>query len=230
MTHSRFDDWMTDARALIAKGDFRAATEILRQATTADPSHAEAWKALGVAENKLGNHQDAERHLAESLRLDASDADAWSSLGGVYVALGRYDTALTSFERGLAAGSVDSYSLLNCLTMAAITGDYDASLQRHASALRQARADCEAQIAQADNVPWCYYDVAQIEFFERAGDVGGYIREALGRSNEWQAASARRTYELLAKSGRFAHSAGDVLAEFTRQEGTHGSGTGTPAT
>jgi tetratricopeptide (TPR) repeat protein len=217
MKHSQLDAWLTDAKALIAGGEFEKARPILLQATRNYPECAEAWKALGVSENKLGNPQAAERYLVQSLNLNASDADAWSSLGGVHVALARYEDALKSFERGLTSGSPTTYALLNYLTMVAIVGDYESSARRYALALSEGRRDCEAQIERGANIPWCYYDLAQILFFQNS-DFRDPLRLALKNSKEWQAATARRTYELLAKSRRFLDTANEVLAEFSREE------------
>jgi tetratricopeptide (TPR) repeat protein len=219
MNPPQLDAWLMDARTLVVHGEFEKAKSILLEATQTYPACAEAWKQLGVAENKLGNHRAAERDLRQSLQIDESDADAWSSLGGVHVALARYEDALKSFEKGLTIGSPTTYALLNYLTMAAIAGDYESSLRRYASVLSEGQRECEAQIDRGANIPWCYYDLAQILFFEERGDFRDLIREALRRSNEWQAASARRTYELLAKSRRFLNSANEMLAEFARQEG-----------
>src|SRR5260370_6245845 len=100
-----------EANALIAAGDFATAGALLAETTTIYPAAAEAWKGLGVAENKLGNHEAAKRHLLKSLQLDDSDDDAWSSLGGVYFVMACYDDALRCFRRVLSSGSVNTYAL-----------------------------------------------------------------------------------------------------------------------
>jgi tetratricopeptide (TPR) repeat protein len=225
MTSAPLEAWLADVQALVDKGEFAQTRTLLLEVTKAYPASAAAWKALGVAENKLGNHAAAEGCLLRSVGIDESDSDAWSSLGGVYVTLERYEDALRAFEKGLATGPEDTYSLLNYLTMAAMVGESEVSLDRHSAALAEGQRICETQIERAANIPWCDYDLAQILFLEDSGgDFMGAIREGLSRSNEWQAASARRTYELLTKSRRFRESANAVLAEFARDERARRSG------
>jgi tetratricopeptide (TPR) repeat protein len=226
MNDPQLDRLLTQAHALIGNGAFDQARPILLDATRRFPQSAEAWKALGIAENKLGNQDLAEEHLARSVQLDDGDLDAWSSLGGVYVALGRYDDALRAFERGLSDHRPHTYALLNYLTMAALVGDYEAAVREQAAMLEEGRRACEAQIARGENEPWSYYDLAQILFFEKQGATGAAItpdadfraplREGIRRSSAWQATSARRTYELLARNPRFAAAAREVHEEFDR--------------
>jgi tetratricopeptide (TPR) repeat protein len=215
MNHSQLDAWLDEARALVAEGDFHGARTCLLNTTARFPDCAEAWKDLGIAENKLGNQMVAERHLLQALALDASDADAWSSLGGVYVELEQFDKALEAFERGLAVSTQVTYPLLNFLTMAALVGDYASATRTYAATLADARRECEDQVRQSENLPWCYYDLAQMLLFAQDGsDFREMLREAIARSHEWQAASAKRTYQMLAGTIEFRDSASDALDEF----------------
>ena len=206
---------LTEAHAQMTEGKFGEARTKLLRATKAYPESAEAWKILGISENKLGNHESAERYLRKSLRIDDTDADAWSSLGGVYVSMMRYEDALKCYERNVSDGSADTYALLNYLTMRGVVGDDEPSLDSSQPGLSAGKRLCEAQIEEGVNIPWCYFDLAQILFFEgRRTDFKSCVRDALRRSTEWQVASARRTYELLAKSGRLSGFANEALSEF----------------
>ena len=216
MTPTVPEAWLVDVTRLVSHGEFGAAMSALQAATLAHPASAAAWKLLGVAENKLGEHADAERHLQHSLELDDSDADAWSSLGGICVASGRHEDALRCFEKSLACSGPNSYALLNYLTMVALVGDADSALRRLAPALRTGRLDCQAQIAAASNLPWCHYDLAQILFFDDSGPFQPVLAQALATSAPWQAASARRTYELLTHNLRFGAAARQALEMFTQ--------------
>jgi tetratricopeptide (TPR) repeat protein len=211
------DERLVDAALLMARGSFDAALPMLQQLTAAQPASAAAWKARGVAENKLGRPHEARLSLSESLRLDASDADAWSSLGGVHVTLGEHAEALAAFEAGLERDPASSYSLLNALTMAALVGDFDAARRRHAERLEAGLQRCEAQAAAGENLPWCWYDLAQIHFLLGATAA---FRHALGLavqgSSDWQITSARRTYELLAGSRPLGVAANAALADFAQ--------------
>lgn len=217
MTPEPSETGLAEATAWMQQGRFETARPLLQALVQSHPDQAAAWKALGVTQNKLGDAEAAQRSLRESLRLDPTDADAWSSLGGVYVTLGRHSDALHAFERGLASDPADTYALLNTLTMAALVGDFDVTRRRHAGALAEGTRRCDAQIAAGANLPWCWYDLAQIRFLQGAGDAfRAALGRAIGSSSEWQVASARKTYELLAGSAVLGAAASAALAEFAR--------------
>lgn len=218
MNESPLDAHLGEANALIDAGDFAGARALLMETTTTYPTAAAAWKRLGVAENKLGSYEAAERALLKSLELDGSDTDAWSSLGGLYFLLARDDDALRCYERAMAVGTTSTYPLLNYLTLASIVGDTSA-LQRYGRALVDGERRCTAQIDQGLNLPWCYFDLGQILFFQgRHDDSRSVVRAALEHSNDWQVDSARRTYERLAEKGRFTEPARTMVLEFTRHD------------
>lgn len=217
MNEPQLDAHLGEANALIAAGDFAKASGLLAETITIYPAAAEAWKELGVAENKLGNHEVAKHHLLKSLELDGSDDDAWSSLGGVYFVMGCYDDALRCFRKGLSSDPVSTYALVNYLTIASIINDDSSALSEYGPALKDAERRCAVQTDQDVNVPWCYYDLGQLLFFEgRHEESRSIIRSALGRSNDWQMASARFPYERLAEGSRFAEPARRVLREFAQ--------------
>jgi tetratricopeptide (TPR) repeat protein len=210
-------DRLSDIAGWMRQGQFELARAALQELTQAHPASAAAWKMLGVSQNKLGCAEAAESSLRTSLRLDASDPDTWSSLGGVYVVLGRHTDALEAFERGLARDPTDTYALLNTLSMAALVADFDAARHRHAAALQDGQRHCETQAASGTNVPWCWYDLAQLHFLD--GVAAGFrsaLQQAIAASSPWQVASARKTYELLARSAALKTEAGQALAEFAR--------------
>ena len=81
MSEASLESSIATADQLLTKGEFEQARELLLETTTRYPGSAEAWKDLGICENKLGKFEDAERSLKTALELDETDADARSSLG-----------------------------------------------------------------------------------------------------------------------------------------------------
>lgn len=203
---------LDEAGALIAAGDFTSAKAVLEEATAACPEVAAAWKQLGVAEDKLGNAEAAERHLLTSLGLDDADGDAWSVLGGLYFYdLERPKDALRCFRRSLALDPADPYALMNCLTIVSIAGS---APDEFVPALAESERRCAAQIDRQVNLPWCYYDLAQALFFqERTDEARSLLRQAFARSNGWQVASARLPYERLTRVDRLADRARAMVRE-----------------
>jgi|SRR3954447_16410010 Flp pilus assembly protein TadD len=74
MEDKDLDATIARAEAFAAAGDFEASRTLFTRVTVDFPDVAKAWKGLGVAENKLGAPEEAERHLLRALELDSSDA------------------------------------------------------------------------------------------------------------------------------------------------------------
>ena len=80
---------------------WEAAIPVLRQATTADPSLAEAWACLGLANEARGQWQAAAEALEKALALSPQQVRLWLSLGQVSLRLGNVEDALRAFDRAL---------------------------------------------------------------------------------------------------------------------------------
>jgi hypothetical protein len=120
---------------------------------------------------------------------------------------------LACYEHALAVGDPgDTFPLVNLLATAAVLGD-EAALEEALHSLPDGMRRCVAQIAEGVNVPWCYYDLGTILFFEgRQTESEQHIRAAVERSAPWQVAAARFTFERLAETKRFGGRARAVLA------------------
>ncbi len=80
---------------------WEAAIPVLCQATTADPSLAEAWACLGLANEAQGQWQAAAEALEKVLALSPQQVSLWLSLGQVSLRLGNVRNALQAFDRAL---------------------------------------------------------------------------------------------------------------------------------
>jgi predicted TPR repeat methyltransferase len=80
---------------------WEAAIPVLRQATTADPSLAEAWACLGFASEAQGQWQVAAEALDKALALSPRQVRLWLSLGQVSLRLGKVEDAMRAFDRAL---------------------------------------------------------------------------------------------------------------------------------
>jgi predicted TPR repeat methyltransferase len=91
---------------------WEAAIPVLCQATTADPSLAEAWAFLGLANEAQGQWQAAAEALEKALALSPQQARLWLSLGEVSLRLGNVENALQAFDRALQEdpGSAPAWS------------------------------------------------------------------------------------------------------------------------
>ncbi|MCB1907994.1 MAG: tetratricopeptide repeat protein [Rhodocyclaceae bacterium] len=199
--------------AWIAKGRFERALKPLEALALDNPTSARVWKNLGVVHQKLGHHDQAEKHLAHAIELDGSDVDAHCSLGGVYLSQGKLDEATASFERGLELSANGStFALLNYLAIRARTGTLDAALPRFAAALEAGARSCRQDIDAGRNLPWACFDLAQFHLLrgERVASSAA-ITEAVRLANaSWQLDSATAIYRLMAESPEAATRAGAV--------------------
>ncbi len=80
---------------------WEAAIPVLGRATTADPSLAEAWACLGLANEARGQWPAAAAALEKALALSPQQVRLWSSLGQVSLRLGNAERALQAFDRAL---------------------------------------------------------------------------------------------------------------------------------
>jgi predicted TPR repeat methyltransferase len=80
---------------------WEAAIPVLRQATTADPSLAEAWACLGLANEAQRQWQAAAEALEKALALSPQEVPLWLTLGQVSLRLGKVKNALQAFDRAL---------------------------------------------------------------------------------------------------------------------------------
>ena len=80
---------------------WEAAIPILGQATAADPSLAEAWACLGLANEAQGHWHAAANALEKSLALSPRQVRLWLSLGDVSLRLGNVEKALQAVDRAL---------------------------------------------------------------------------------------------------------------------------------
>ena len=94
----------------IAKGQFERARKPLESLALSDPTSARVWKNLGVVQQQLGKHEQAEKLLLHAIELDGGDVDAHCSLGGVYRSQGNLAQAAAQFEQGLALSDNQSTS------------------------------------------------------------------------------------------------------------------------
>lgn len=84
-------------------GRAREAVPLLRQATVSDPGYLEAWSCLGLAQEALGQWQDAAHACARALALGGAQPALLLSQGQCLARLGQAGEALRAFEQALMA-------------------------------------------------------------------------------------------------------------------------------
>ncbi|WP_163866751.1 tetratricopeptide repeat protein [Myxococcus eversor] len=107
-----FDQAVAIARA----GELTAAETALRALVTQNPKLDYAWTNLGIVQERLGKHEDAERSYRQALAVAPEQESAWDCLARLY---GRTDrsAALETELRGLVEAKQDSVPLRTALAV-----------------------------------------------------------------------------------------------------------------
>ncbi|MFY1824398.1 tetratricopeptide repeat protein [Myxococcus fulvus] len=104
------------AVAIARTGELTAAETALRALVTQEPKLDYAWTNLGIVQERLGKHEDAERSYRQALALAPEQQSAWDCLTRLYGRTGR-SAALEAELRGLLETKQDSVTLRTALAV-----------------------------------------------------------------------------------------------------------------
>jgi protein O-GlcNAc transferase len=135
-----------EATRLYEAGQFAAAEDAFRMATTRDPRSAQAWSGLGHAAAARREHGTAIAALRRAIALGDEDPAVRVNLARSLFALGHVGAATAENERALAAatGEVRDKAIANAMIMAPCDPGLD-----NAGILRVRRRWAEAEAAKA---------------------------------------------------------------------------------
>jgi Tfp pilus assembly protein PilF len=163
------------------QGRWSEAAEHFAAATVSAPTYAEAYRELGIAQNKCYHKQgasgpDGREALERAVALSPEDADALASLGGVLARAGAFEEAHARYSDAATLVPTASYPLLNALKLEALLSrafELDAGRRFQ---LQRVERTLHSQLA-ADptyNVPWSLFDRAEIRLY--LGDATEFLR------------------------------------------------------
>lgn len=201
---------------LIKKNRLDDAEEILNEVIKIYPKYSSCWRLLGVVKNKLNKSSEAIDMFKKSLELNPSDSEIWCNLGGIYKKLEEYDKALNAYKKGLNENPESTYALLNYLLLQAINSKSKPDITKHKSNIESAKMFLENQIDNGWNLPWCYYDLAQLYFFQGNMDnVFSELEQGVKVSTtKWQIESAKKTYDLLKNANIYIDETESIINKF----------------
>lgn len=176
------------------------------RATKLQPDYSEAWRELGIAQNKLFNKAkdntlpDGLEALKKSIELKPDDFDALASLGGIYKRMENWTEAAAMYERSLEASNGHPYPLLNGLILkiklggiAAITGKDKIYLKRAEVPLRKQVADTPPY-----NAPWSFFDLSTIcLLLGRDEEAMKILEDGLVNAKGWETDTHYKTMLLI---------------------------------
>lgn len=184
---------LSDLRNFVEPGLLDRAIERFQQATSADPTHAEAYAGLCEAHvqryrkvKTVRDVSDAEQACEQAVKLDRGLPEVHVALGMLYVATGQNDLAEREYRRAIELDPDNVDAQLGLGTALKAAGDIEAAERAHQEAIR------------LRSRYWRVYDA-----------YGGFLYE-LGR---WPDAIAqyRRGVELAPRNTRLLSNLGGVL-------------------
>lgn len=178
----------------------------------ARPGSSEAYRQLGVRENRLWWMQgrpagvpNGEAALRRAIELSPTDFDALASLGGILKREQRYAESLELYGRSVEASGGHAYPLLNGLKLEArVTGrlQLDETTRFH---LERAERQLSLQVADRPpyNAPWSFFDLAEIRLYlGQRDEFRSLIEEGTHWCTEaWQATTCWESLQLLVDGG-----------------------------
>jgi tetratricopeptide (TPR) repeat protein len=167
------------------KGDWDSVIGLLQSALAkearigkkrAEPSYGDAYRELGIAQNKRDRKIFAsagEESLRSAVHYSPTDFDSWASLGGVLRRADRFDDALEAYDKAVEVSDGHPYPLLMALKLRArktgtwqLTAEQGVMLGR-AEGFRRAQVENDPPI----DVPWSYFDLAEIQLYLGRTDI-----------------------------------------------------------
>jgi Flp pilus assembly protein TadD len=127
-------------RMWVQVGEWRVAARILQAATAADPTLADAYAYLGLAEQRLGDGAQAQAALMTAVRLAPDRPLGRHFLARFYIAQRLPDQAQAELDWLRAHGGNPLVTTLDEAAVAQLRGDYDAAEAAYLAAEGQAPA------------------------------------------------------------------------------------------
>jgi tetratricopeptide (TPR) repeat protein len=171
------------------------------------PDYAEAYRELGIAQNKQYNRAkqppDGIEALQRAVQLKPDDFDALSSLGGALRRAGKNGEALARYQEALRASQGHPYPLLNVMKLEGVVDGKPVTTGDRTLLLRRAERFRRIQVEHVPPIdfPWSLFDLAEIQLYlGRPGEFLRLIDDALTNpvTRGWQAKTFRETLEFLA--------------------------------
>jgi tetratricopeptide (TPR) repeat protein len=170
------------------------------------PEYSEAWRELGIAENKVYNKKKdpalptGEASLLEAIRLKNDDFDAYASLGGIYKRQGQFSKSLEMYDRSVEISNGHPYPLLNAVILqvkekgvASITGQQHRYMEKAEIPLKKQLEDNPPY-----NAPWCFFDLSMIYLFiGQVEEARNVLKKGFKYSEGWGIKTHLETVKLI---------------------------------
>jgi tetratricopeptide (TPR) repeat protein len=182
-----------------AAADFQGAVKL-------SPEYSEAWRELGISQNKIYNDKkdpalpSGEDALKEAIRLNGEDFDAYASLGGVYKRFEKYEEAAAMYNKSLDISRGHSYPLLNAIILQVRQKGAASVTPKQKLYMKRAELQLKKQVTDNPpyNAPWSFFDLSTIYLFLGDDQALTILEEGLqNMANDWEAKTHLNTLKLI---------------------------------
>jgi len=208
---------------LLKKQDrWNDAADAFKKATQLSPTYSEAWRELGIAENKVYNKAgktpdlpSGEEALKKAIELNAKDFDAYASLGGIYKRLGQLEQSAAMYKRSVEVSDGHPYPLLNAVILQVRIEGFSSISTRQKLFMKRAEVPLRKQVADIPpyNAPWSFFDLSTILLLlGKKDDALTILEEGLVYAKDWEVKTHLDTLLLMENQKENLPGFGDIVS------------------
>lgn len=179
------------------KSDWKEAVKYFEKATGLSPTYSDAFRELGIAQNKIyWAAQDKEdlpigkKALRMAITYNNQDYDAYASLGGILKREKLYEESLAVYRQATTVSNGHPYPLLNEIKLQVKLKGIESVTDQQRFLLSRAEIPLQKQVKDTPlyDAPWCFFNLSDISYLKE--DYTKFLEilnEGLKYSNKWQA-------------------------------------------
>jgi Tfp pilus assembly protein PilF len=190
---------MKSGLVLKNKGRWKEAVDAFAHAAGLNPLSSDAWRELGVAENKfytkakveqeqMANLRTGEQSIRKAIELDARDYDAYSSLGGILKRERKYAESEEMYRKAVEISSGHPYPLNNFLILLIREKGVDAITKVHRRFMERAEVPLTKKVNDDPpyDAPWCFFDLSTIKLLQgNTAEARDMLKKGLNYAQTW---------------------------------------------
>lgn len=204
---------------------WKDALESFRKSISLNAKSSEAWRELGIVENKLFHQQLADKKkngkndsearaelaadgyhtgkesIRKAIELDPSDYDALASLGGILKREQDLAGAYDMYKKSVEVSNGHSYPLVNFLVLHIKLHGKDSLTAAHKRYIHRVVVPLKKQTQDSFNTPWCYFDLSTLKLLlGEPGEALTILREGMATAETWALHTHLETLRLMPAS------------------------------
>jgi tetratricopeptide (TPR) repeat protein len=163
------------------QGEWEKTIQLLHQALAAEKSfgtartessYSDAWRELGIAQNKLEGKaipSSGREALERAVHYAVNDFDAWASLGGILRRIPDLEGAVKAYEKSVEVSDGHPYPLLMAIKLRAnLSGKFELAPETYIQ-LGRAEGFRKAQVENVPpiDVPWSFFDLTETLLYQK---------------------------------------------------------------